>query len=403
MAGGGSSSSNASRLRKRVEADTSSSTALKRARDGSAFAKCEECNKDVPVALISFHNCSLDAKIKMNLEAQVVEMPSEVKKKPPSERKKSSKKTESSVQKGKTANNSKKLKRPPTAFFVFMDDFRKSFKESNPDTKGAAKVAKEGGEKWKSILEREPESPFELRSRTEICAGNLIVDTSARSKLWERLALFKYGILCRKLEISVPPVKRLLERSTVVRTSGLAKTGKGPSSPQLANLTSIKIPQIVELGQRSRDAAGQLVTAQSQHGESGEGGDSVRDIARQLVVVDRELGQVGQAEDRFRYGAGEAISSEHKIGVWRVNWVTLPERGWQTTPTQPPLQGSDALVHVLRLAVVSVEMAFLKATRASLSDFQQFDLAEEIVSVVAMQMRRRRRRIILNRDFGAAI
>jgi hypothetical protein len=27
----------------------------------------EECKKDVPVALISFHSCSLDAKIKMNL------------------------------------------------------------------------------------------------------------------------------------------------------------------------------------------------------------------------------------------------------------------------------------------------------------------------------------------------
>lgn len=83
-----------------MEADSSpssASTTLKRARDGSAFAKwyittiyvifcidlclfipiqvsitrahfcSEECNKDVPVALISFHNCSLDAKIKMNL------------------------------------------------------------------------------------------------------------------------------------------------------------------------------------------------------------------------------------------------------------------------------------------------------------------------------------------------
>lgn len=27
----------------------------------------EECKKDVPVALIGFHSCSLDAKIKMNL------------------------------------------------------------------------------------------------------------------------------------------------------------------------------------------------------------------------------------------------------------------------------------------------------------------------------------------------
>ncbi|GER28731.1 anaerobic glycerol-3-phosphate dehydrogenase subunit B [Striga asiatica] len=90
------------------------------------------------------------------------------------------------------------------------------------------------------------------------------------------------------------------------------------------------------------------------------------------------------------------------VGFWRVNWVTLPERGWQTTPTQPPLQGSEAFVHVLRLAVVSVEMAFLKAIRASLSDFQQldWDWAKEIVNLVEMMMMRR---IILTGDFGAAI
>ncbi|KAK6146614.1 hypothetical protein DH2020_020483 [Rehmannia glutinosa] len=138
MAGGGASS-NASRLRKRVEADTSSSSAsaLKRAKDGSAFAKCEECNKDVPVALISFHNCSLDAKIKMNLEAQVVEMPSEAKKKPAAEK----------------------------------DDFRKTFKEANPDCKSVATVGKEGGLKWKSMTDEEKrvyiEKAAELKAEYE--------------------------------------------------------------------------------------------------------------------------------------------------------------------------------------------------------------------------------------------
>ncbi|KAL3652837.1 High mobility group B protein 7 [Castilleja foliolosa] len=154
MAGGGASS-NASRLRKRVEADTTSATSLKRARDGSAFAKCEECNKDVPVALISFHNCSLDAKIKMNLEAQVVEIQTEAKTKPATTEKKRVRKTEPNSKKGKTAQDPNKPKRPATAFFVFMKDFRKSFKESNPDTKGAAKVAKEGGEAWKSMSDEE--------------------------------------------------------------------------------------------------------------------------------------------------------------------------------------------------------------------------------------------------------
>ncbi|XP_057775591.1 high mobility group B protein 7-like [Salvia miltiorrhiza] len=151
MAGGGGSS-NASRQRKRVEAESaSSSPALKRARDGSAFTKCEECQKDVAVALISFHDCSLDAKIKMNLEAQVVEMAAETKKKPAAEKKK----TKQTEPKAKKAKNPNAKKRPPTAFFLFMDDFRKSFKEANPGCKSVATVAKEGGEKWKSLSDDE--------------------------------------------------------------------------------------------------------------------------------------------------------------------------------------------------------------------------------------------------------
>ncbi|MQL92621.1 hypothetical protein Taro_025233 [Colocasia esculenta] len=34
-----------------------------------------------------------------------------------------------------------------------MDDFRKEFKEANPEAKGVAMVAKEGGDKWKSMTE----------------------------------------------------------------------------------------------------------------------------------------------------------------------------------------------------------------------------------------------------------
>ncbi|OMO98224.1 hypothetical protein CCACVL1_04291 [Corchorus capsularis] len=143
--------------RKRVDAaSTEAPTAtLVRARDGSAFAKCEECNKNVPVALIAFHNCSLDAKIKMNLDAQVIEKPAEVKKKPAERKKPAS--TESNpkrkkLKKGKDPNGPK---RPQTAFFLFMDDFRKAFKEANPDAKGVTQVTKEGGEKWKSMSDEE--------------------------------------------------------------------------------------------------------------------------------------------------------------------------------------------------------------------------------------------------------
>ncbi|KAB2624019.1 high mobility group B protein 7-like [Pyrus ussuriensis x Pyrus communis] len=153
--------------RKRVEAteteenSLSMSTApppsLVRGKDGSAFARCDECNKDVPVALITMHSCSLDAKIKLNLKAQVVERPPELKKKPPTERKRST----TTTSQPKTSKRAKKdkdpnaPKRPLTAFFLFMDDFRKSYKEANPDSKGVKMVAKEGGEKWKSMTDEE--------------------------------------------------------------------------------------------------------------------------------------------------------------------------------------------------------------------------------------------------------
>ncbi|CAN4090372.1 unnamed protein product [Withania somnifera] len=156
MGGGGAlnkSSSDGSAptsVRKRVEAE-SATAGLKRAKDGSAFARCEECNKDVPIALISFHNCSLDAKIKMNLEAQVVENPTETKKPAKSKEKT----TEPKAKKEKKPKNPNALKRPPTAFFVFMDDFRQTFKAANPDCKSVSTVAKEGGEKWKSMTDEE--------------------------------------------------------------------------------------------------------------------------------------------------------------------------------------------------------------------------------------------------------
>ncbi|CAL5210229.1 unnamed protein product [Lathyrus oleraceus] len=144
---------------KRVDA-VDSASALVRAKDGSAFAKCDECKKNVPVALISMHDCSLEAKIKMNLDSHVVEQAAAEAKKP--ERKKpSTKEPVAKRAKGGKDKKEKKVKdpnmpkRPATAFFVFMDDFRKTFKEANPDSKDVKRVAKEGGEKWKSLTDEE--------------------------------------------------------------------------------------------------------------------------------------------------------------------------------------------------------------------------------------------------------
>ncbi|KAJ7954626.1 High mobility group B protein like [Quillaja saponaria] len=159
MAGRGSSKPNPPKSRKRVDAAESpaSVASLVRGKDGSAFARCEECSKDVPVALINMHSCSLEAKIKMNLESQVVETPAEVKK--PAERKRT-KSTEPKPKKAKLGKSKKDKdpnmpKRPPTAFFLFMDDFRKEFKEANPNSKDVKVVAKEGGVRWKSMTDEE--------------------------------------------------------------------------------------------------------------------------------------------------------------------------------------------------------------------------------------------------------
>lgn len=165
MAGGGSSSSNPPKQRKRVEADTpdSSSSAvtlsLKRAKDGSAFARCEECNTSVPVALIDMHSCSLEAKIKMSLDATIVEKQAEVKKKP-ADRKKSASSEAGTESKSKKRKLSKVKdpnmpKRPMSGYFVFMEDFRKVYKEEHPDSKGVKEVAKEAGAKWKSMTDEE--------------------------------------------------------------------------------------------------------------------------------------------------------------------------------------------------------------------------------------------------------
>ncbi|KAF6170888.1 hypothetical protein GIB67_014705 [Kingdonia uniflora] len=109
------SKTNPPRTRKRVDVvETRTSVSLKRARDGSAFTKCDECQKDVPVVLIDMHNCSLDSKIKMNLETQVVERVSKAKK--PVQRKKG---TSSSSSKTKKAKDPNAPKRPSTAFCPF--------------------------------------------------------------------------------------------------------------------------------------------------------------------------------------------------------------------------------------------------------------------------------------------
>ncbi|KAJ4832265.1 hypothetical protein Tsubulata_012209 [Turnera subulata] len=140
---------------KRVDAQsTSAAKTMLRARDGSAFTRCDSCNQNVPVAAIDFHDCE-EARERMKCVAQLVARPAPAKKSTERKRASTTEPKGNKAKKEKKANEPKARKRPPTAFFLFLDDFRKSFKEANPDSKGVKQVAKEGGEQWRSMTDEE--------------------------------------------------------------------------------------------------------------------------------------------------------------------------------------------------------------------------------------------------------
>ncbi|CAN4078593.1 unnamed protein product [Withania somnifera] len=61
------------------------------------------------------------------------------------------------------AKDPNKPKRPPSAFFVFMEEFRKSYKEKHPNNKSVAVVGKAGGDKWKQMSEEE-KAPYQAKA-----------------------------------------------------------------------------------------------------------------------------------------------------------------------------------------------------------------------------------------------
>ncbi|XP_060191702.1 high mobility group B protein 14 isoform X3 [Lycium barbarum] len=52
-----------------------------------------------------------------------------------------------------------KPKKPPTAFFYFLEDFRKEFQEQNPDVRSMRDIGKACGEKWKTMTYESYEDP----------------------------------------------------------------------------------------------------------------------------------------------------------------------------------------------------------------------------------------------------
>ncbi|MCD7466515.1 hypothetical protein HAX54_003306 [Datura stramonium] len=81
-----------------------------------------------------------------------VKSPEKVKAAGVKQRKPTSGKKHGATSKKKIAKiDAKKPKKPPTAFFYFLEDFRKEFQEQNPDVRSMRDIGKACGEKWKTM------------------------------------------------------------------------------------------------------------------------------------------------------------------------------------------------------------------------------------------------------------
>ncbi|KAK2446632.1 HMG1/2-like protein [Trifolium repens] len=65
--------------------------------------------------------------------------------------------------KGKEPKDPNKPKRPASAFFIFMEEFRKQFNKENPDNRAVSAVGKAAGAKWKSLSEAE-KAPYAAKA-----------------------------------------------------------------------------------------------------------------------------------------------------------------------------------------------------------------------------------------------
>jgi high mobility group protein B3 len=68
-----------------------------------------------------------------------------------------------STKKDKKAKDPNKPKRPASAFFIFMEEFRQQYKEKHPNNKSVSVVGKAGGDKWKSLSDAE-KAPYAAKA-----------------------------------------------------------------------------------------------------------------------------------------------------------------------------------------------------------------------------------------------
>ncbi|KAI4368093.1 hypothetical protein MLD38_016694 [Melastoma candidum] len=75
---------------------------------------------------------------------------------------KSSKKAKVNQGKKVEEHDPKKPKKPPTAFFYFLEDFRKEYQEQNPGVRSMRDIGKACGEKWKTMTYEEKVQYYDI-------------------------------------------------------------------------------------------------------------------------------------------------------------------------------------------------------------------------------------------------
>eukprot|EP01018_Ginkgo_biloba_P026133 Gb_22387 [translate_table: standard] len=96
---------------------------------------------------------------------RVLKVKAKEKKKPKPKQRQSERQKQSQKEKEKEKKDPNQPKKPPTAFFFYMEDFRKIYKETNPKVTGMRAIGKACGVKWKEMTYEEKAPYFDIATQ----------------------------------------------------------------------------------------------------------------------------------------------------------------------------------------------------------------------------------------------
>ncbi|KAM5546979.1 hypothetical protein ABKV19_001483 [Rosa sericea] len=95
----------------------------------------------------------------------------------------------------KAGKDPNKPKRPASAFFVFMEEFREKYKKEHPNNKSVAAVGKAGGEKWKSLSDAE-KAPYQAKAEKRKVEYNKNMDVYNKKQVSDSVLIVNLCISC---------------------------------------------------------------------------------------------------------------------------------------------------------------------------------------------------------------